>query len=672
MNCINCGCSVGETDKFCANCGSTLSKALIKWVDTSNNKAVYKTETEDKPLSHTEYNLFGQTVFFPDIVLDTGYMLKHFLTWEAHYINILREKYSKCKKPEEFLRQADEVFCEAETIFSTYTISGLSKIMEVNKFEIRKMFGLPEEIKEVYDYFAMLNSSYTEYTPYTPRSRWVGGGFGIVGAAKGAITAGAFNAVGNFMSSIRQAAKVGSYNAKIDVEKSRLYRNKGFINTFEYGIEHLSRIAEVVFKNELIKFYGYDAYEKIDYVKALNTYCDMLDGTLATNATHIVKAIQLCPYMSDAYMYALEKLNENMDELGKLYKRCIQNDKFDQENNKYSEIYLNIQNGNFSKLLDNQERSLIEEKIKNTVFTDTKKDAEDIFRKAISGEDISKVPDMLAFVEIMKSHIKDPSLFCLAGKIYEDNCYGISANLNKSIVYYELAAAQKNLEAAERLAHLYYINKNKELAENWARKALKLNVNSVSAQMTLGKILHKKFKLIDACKEAIQIYTNLSNKSYSELDEFYTPVYFCYCAAKVYEENAAEMKDPNKAIEWYIKGINIAANHPNDEWVIPCCSNVLPLLRNARRYAEMVQVATRYRGKYIGADYILGYAYCRGTGVDINYNAGAACFISVLNNYNDEKHNHESYITLKRDAQTVLDKMVCKNGVWKKKLFESI
>lgn len=621
-------------------------------------------------LEQREFNIYGNKVVFYDLLLNTAYILNKLKGLEKHYTDLIHDYYIGIGKLDGFMKKADELLYEAQLTFFQTTVAELKKRNCDAGKDIRSFFSYPKELSYVYEFWEELNSYYAEETNYIPQKRWVGGGFGVTGAIKGAITAGAFNAVGNFIGSIKHSSEIARHNVGVDRAKKKFYKEKGFEETFKYSISYLSEMAEVAFKSELLAIYDYDVYENINYEVAAEMCFNMVNNPEKITSENIAKTLQACPYLPDTYMLALNNLQGDTTELGLLYGFCIRDDVFDTERKRKNEILLNINSGKFSSLLHlyKEDKSIVTQ-IKDTVFEEYKYKAIEIFQEALGGGDISKVEDMQAFVEIMKNDLNNWELFYLAGKIYEERKYGVGANLEKSIEYYRLAVNSNNVKIMDRLAYLCRLTDKNVEAEKWAKKALSLSPELLSAKITLGVVLNEKLKTSVECEEAIKLYSELSELPYSQFEGRRTPAYFCYCAAKIYDRKD-EWGNEKKRIEWLIKGAKIEENKSKDSWGVTCCGAAIPLLQKHYKFKQAIELCLLYKGRYMGADWLLGFAYCRGHQVPKDYNKGAECFLSVINNYNEL--NDKIHQDKRNSAQIALNKMVCKNGIWKKKMFESI
>ena len=320
-------------------------------------------------LKQREFNIYGNKVVFYDLLLDTAYVMNEFARLKKHYTDLMHRYYVGIGKLDGFMQKADEILFDAQMTFFQTTVEELKKQNCDAGMEIRGFFSYPEEVSEVYDCWEKLNSYYAEETDYIPQKRWCGGGFGVAGAIKGAITAGAFNAVGNFIGSIKHSSEISRHNIGVDRAKKKFYRDKGFEETFKYAIAYLTEMAEVAFKSELLEMYGCDVYENIDYETAVGMYFNMVDCPEKITSENIAKTLQVCPYLPDTYMLALNNLEGDTTELGLLYGLCLRNDVFDNERRRKQEILANINSGKFASLLEicKEDKSIVTQ-IKNSVF----------------------------------------------------------------------------------------------------------------------------------------------------------------------------------------------------------------------------------------------------------------------------------------------------------------
>lgn len=143
------------------------------------------------------------------------------------------------------------------------------------------------------------NALYRHNQKATPSSRWVGGGFGIGGAIKGAITAGVLNLAGSAAAGVRKGISdmgAASYDMqairKIESEIKSLYASDDEL------LNELGKIVDLYFDMTMASCGPFN-YEK--YQKCLK---DVRDASPDFRKELIAEAIYNYPFHSLAYGYA--------------------------------------------------------------------------------------------------------------------------------------------------------------------------------------------------------------------------------------------------------------------------------------------------------------------------------------------------------------------------------
>lgn len=107
---------------------------------------------------------------------------------------------------------------------------------------------------------------------YANRGRWVGGGFGMKGAIKGAVQAGILNAGTSAMASLGGAAVAGMNAASIDMKKANLFNNVSLRNEVCEGIVLCMSGLFMAYVNELSEINKLGEIIKIDYEAARSKF----------------------------------------------------------------------------------------------------------------------------------------------------------------------------------------------------------------------------------------------------------------------------------------------------------------------------------------------------------------------------------------------------------------
>ncbi len=134
------------------------------------------------------------------------------------------------------------------------------------------------------------------------RSRWQGGGFGIEGAIKGAVQAGALNAVSGVGHGV--ANTIGNMGSSIaaGMEKSSLYNNK---NTKTKLVNGIWRDIDSIFSKYISFVNGYHSryiYSSFDTNKA-NAFFENSKNNPQKAGQLLAQSVQFCPWNEDVLSY---------------------------------------------------------------------------------------------------------------------------------------------------------------------------------------------------------------------------------------------------------------------------------------------------------------------------------------------------------------------------------
>ncbi len=134
------------------------------------------------------------------------------------------------------------------------------------------------------------------------RGHWEGGGYGLRGAVKGALTATALNAAGGVVYSISDAFKAYSNNLKLEDAMWQIYDDERTISCMCYAIHTIvigcfyGLIDELIDHNCMVQI-------KTDVTAAerISTNALKYDSNAQDKANHLIEALLLDPYNSDIY-----------------------------------------------------------------------------------------------------------------------------------------------------------------------------------------------------------------------------------------------------------------------------------------------------------------------------------------------------------------------------------
>lgn len=271
----------------------------------------------------SNFTIFNETISFPDSA-DRYYMVrrdcrKAMQEAETDFANFYRSAGNIRTVLE---RYADEV----ETILRRRALDVLhKKLPEIGIYDVTaKAFEkacwnvdeASDAFDEIVDLFNEIEEELAIEKAYREdrkdsRGQWVGGGFGLGGAIKGAMTAGALNAASGLGHSLVNAMGNASSERAAANAKERLYNSDETYKKLCLGV----------------KFSVWDIYT--EYMKLVNTYFEDADDLYFTNDSFdeeraealfdnakaisekreelLVKTLGQCPYYAEALAYIFER-----------------------------------------------------------------------------------------------------------------------------------------------------------------------------------------------------------------------------------------------------------------------------------------------------------------------------------------------------------------------------
>lgn len=240
MFCMNCGQKLPDNAKFCSACGEKILDKS-EYADKVIVESQIQSISGQKPIVFT---LKGNTLSF-----EQGYQeytekrlafFNDFLRYFVKERKILRDKLDEGtdydKKVDEICNLGNRAFDECVHRGHSFLLSeGVYSISEESLYQqcgnitanggFAKHYG---ELEEGYLEIVATDEQMKEYRRRVKASRgyWQGGGFGVTGAIKGAVTAGAMNAVGGVFHGIGDfiSSEIDSY--RINIQKREFLASK--------------------------------------------------------------------------------------------------------------------------------------------------------------------------------------------------------------------------------------------------------------------------------------------------------------------------------------------------------------------------------------------------------------------------------------------------------------
>jgi len=266
LKCPDCGKAVSSHAKACPDCGCPIEYMTEEASNASINESAPISTNMSNPISNTQNG--GVSGDNPGKILNKTELLqrnmidfsiasgkitypsdnennKTFAGIFGNYIRLgqmarkeLRRVYKKCSNIEEALREVPEVANDTlakiiEQAVGILFSVGINCTEEdfIEKYYYQHNIDYSQYYSQIVEAYSLILDLADEMKQYremekASRSRWVGGGFGVKGAIKGAVTASIMNAGTDFIRSFGDSAKERSDNAKIQAGLKNLYEEE--------------------------------------------------------------------------------------------------------------------------------------------------------------------------------------------------------------------------------------------------------------------------------------------------------------------------------------------------------------------------------------------------------------------------------------------------------------
>ena len=321
MQCKNCGYDLPKESKFCLNCGEKVDySTLIENTSSSD---------EDKQLEEAiTFNIAGNKITFNSTIVEYNKLRKQFHSFAGGKRQEFKTYYN------DNVRSFDNLFeigipKFAELISSSITFS-IEKLMEygVDHIDSDTLLNMAGDSMDFYPilepYFEFseniqeLANQLGEHRAIqrSNRSQWYGGGFGVRGAIKGAMTAGALNMATGAFRGIGDSLTNASDRAKITKMKNSIIEDQRTFDTLLKGIRHycfmpFHTVAQIL-KNE--NLFPDVSFSSSKQNAILQNYLTMLKLKKTTDDKIInilYKCIQTYPYDLKYYTNLYQFIKED-------------------------------------------------------------------------------------------------------------------------------------------------------------------------------------------------------------------------------------------------------------------------------------------------------------------------------------------------------------------------
>lgn len=265
MFCVNCGQRLPNGAKFCFSCGTKVAINEAEEISHSTENVV--PTPPDDSITFTIYN--------HELNFDSSYreytkrrseFLEAALPQALNEYNKLIKAVAESADVEKYDKIVDEIRDFGNLTFQEYikiahkflleqdiyTLTEASLLRQCgNTISNGSFFQKYNEIEEGYMKIVATDEELKEYRKLKKASRgyWQGGGFGVEGAIKGAITAGAMNAAGDVFHGIGDMIFSGVDDYKINKSKREFWNSKAWKRECFLAImDDASLIFEEIYK----------------------------------------------------------------------------------------------------------------------------------------------------------------------------------------------------------------------------------------------------------------------------------------------------------------------------------------------------------------------------------------------------------------------------------------
>lgn len=317
--CIECGMKLPQNAKFCANCGTKVG-VQGEYIDVNSEHHVEnKTNIDQKPKFKTKdkekkFVIKSQEVVFREPTTQiieirrefyqTAYEnIKDFESFYDNHIHTLDDLFGiGFEKYTSLLNNSLKLGVKTLFLYGIHDID-IACLAECEGYD-STWEEVAEDAQSIRDMAANLNS-YRE-KQRSSRSYWEGGGFGVSGAIKGAVTAGAMNAVMGMFRGIGDAITDSSDKKKfqkmqLDYIKTSDAKFMLLCGLWSYCCDLGLTVTKILVEHGILTGYGTD-YDTID--AKLNNYKTMyLDDEISEEeiTDYIYRGIQEWPFFIEYY-----------------------------------------------------------------------------------------------------------------------------------------------------------------------------------------------------------------------------------------------------------------------------------------------------------------------------------------------------------------------------------
>lgn len=314
IGCPNCGCPAVFFQEISESGESVEDDSIEEDVSEQNNEKELEDEKiEDEFLE--EFMVLGKAITYPKSAELYIKSVKLHNELAAEMEKEIRSRYCNAKSMDNVLdyvipfaiEQIDQIVCEDVKILYQEGI-------RIQEDDFKKKYRVDvkmylKDMFDAYDGIVMEAKKLHEAREYerASRSKWEGGGFGLKGAIKGAVTAGALNAVTGVGRALGDAVVDSGDNNDLRKAKQVVYNNEDYREKFFWGFRACVYKADMGMAEELANE-GITERIQVNYAEAAQEYAAALkyEQDITGLVYKMLEVVELCPLYLEVYKALLQ------------------------------------------------------------------------------------------------------------------------------------------------------------------------------------------------------------------------------------------------------------------------------------------------------------------------------------------------------------------------------
>ena len=336
MFCANCGEKLLEHMIFCPQCGERIICPNERGLNKNEFCSAVIPTHINKVKQTTDFNVLNHNITLADSRVNYNKIRKTFCELADSCVHTFGELYKKNLSLKDVIRNAPQDALEAmqpavdECI--RYLISNDFYTIDADMFYDRYIY--PQEkwsdaFQTISDKYAEIILDKEQQAIYRKkcrenRGRWVGGGFGVQGAVKGAITAGAMNMVEGAGYAILNGISGIISSVATDSKLDKIFKDSNTFYTLAEGVYDTVYAMHISLLNCIYEGTG-DAslLEGSISDKATQTALVIMNNLplisdVSKKEVALVEIFQLDPYLEEWYAYVYNEFGDVNGELERL------------------------------------------------------------------------------------------------------------------------------------------------------------------------------------------------------------------------------------------------------------------------------------------------------------------------------------------------------------------